>query len=302
MAEVNSTTTFHRCAPIDLMKEFTICESFSVPDSPYAVALEKPRSYGAMIGDFLVAHGLLRTDSVVCEIGGGYGSLMQGLLSEYAHLVGRVYMLDLSKKLLKRQLARLAPWSSRVNSIQADIHETIDALSGIDLLIINEVIGDLDALTGIDPADIPEEAAEIIRAYDLDIPSSEPFCLNIGAIRLVDAICRRDIPVFLTEHSSDPIIPDDMRYLEKGLKLDSFPREIKLSNHSEYTIRFSHLMRVAAFYGKAVRTGPLLDLLPVRRTGDMRMIFLSRACGTDRQEIIFELLDHIREYRWLTIT
>jgi hypothetical protein len=34
----------------------------------------------------------------------------------------------------------------------------------------------------------------------------------------------------------------------------------------------------------------------------MRMIFTSRACSTERQEIIFELLDHIREYRWLTIT
>ena len=61
-------------------------------------------------------------------------------------------------------------------------------------------------------------------------------------------------------------------------------------------------MRAAAACGKTARTGSLLDLLPIRRTGDMRMIFTSRACSTERQEIIFELLDHIREYRWLTIT
>jgi len=302
MAEVNSTAQFHRATPIDLMKEFTICESFSRIDSPYTVALEKPRSYGAMVGDFLVREGLLKEGTTVCEIGGGYGSLMQGLLNEYGHLIDRVCMLDLSKGLLKRQLERLAPWSSKITSVQADAHEMIGAISGIDLLILNEMIGDLDTMTGIDPADIPEEAGEIIRAYNLDVPACESFCLNIGAIRIVEAICRRSIPAFLTEHSSDPIIPDDMRYLEKGLKLDSYPREISLYKHSEFTIRFSHLMRVAAVCGKTSRTGSLLDLLPVRRTGDLRMIFTSRACGTDRQEIIFELLDHIREYRWLTIT
>ncbi|HQG30295.1 MAG TPA: class I SAM-dependent methyltransferase [Deltaproteobacteria bacterium] len=302
MAEVNSTAQFHRSAPIDLMKEFTICESFARIDSPYAVALERPRSYGAMVGDFLLREGLLKKGAAVCEIGGGYGSLMQGLLSEYGHLIDRVYMLDLSKSLLKRQRKRLAPWSSKTTSIQADAHEMIGAISGIDLLIVNEVIGDLDTMTGIDPADIPEEAAEVIRAYDLDIPSCESFCLNVGAIRIVEAICRRNIPAFLTEHSSDPIIPEDMRYLERGLKLDSYPREIRLFKHSEFTIRFSHLMRAAAACGKTARTGSLLDLLPIRRTGDMRMIFTSRACSTERQEIIFELLDHIREYRWLTIT
>jgi hypothetical protein len=284
------------------MKEFTICESFSRIDSPYAIALERPRSYGAMIGDFLIGEGLLKEKTTLCEVGGGYGTLMHGLLSDYAHLIDRVYMLDLSKKLLKRQLSHLAPWSSMVTSIQADAHEMIDTISGIDLFIINEVIGDLDTMTGIDPAAIPDEAAEVIESFSLDVPLNEPFCLNIGAIRLIDAICRGNIPVFLTEHSSDPLIPDEMSYLEKNLRLDGYPREIKLHEHSEFTIRFSHLMRVANTHGKIVRTGPLLDLLPVRRTGDMRMIFLSRACSTDRQEIIFELLDHIREYRWLTIT
>jgi hypothetical protein len=302
MAEVSSTARFHRFAPIDLMKEFTICESFSQIDSPYAIALERPRSYGAMIGDFLLRDGLLREGAAICEIGGGYGSLMHGLLSEYAHLIDRVYMLDLSKKLLNRQITRLAPWSSMITSIQADAHEMIDALSGIDLLIINEVIGDLDTMTGIDPSDIPKESAEAIRAYGLEFPSDETFCLNIGAIRIVEAICRMGIPVFITEHSSDPIIPHDMHYLEKGLKLDSYPREIRLYDHSEFTIRFSHLMRIATAHGKVAKSGSLIDLLPIRKTNDMRMIFISRACSTDRQEIIFELLDHIREYRWLTIT
>lgn len=254
-----------------------------------------------MIGDFLVRSGLLKEGAHICEIGGGYGSLMRGLLSEYAYLVDRVFMLDLSRRLLKRQLGRLAPWSSMITFIQADAHEIIDALSGIDLFIVNEVIGDLDTMTGIDPADIPEEAAHVIRTYDLETPPDEPFCLNIGAIRLVEAVCRKGVPVFLAEHSSDPIIPDDMPYLGKGLGLDSYPREIRLYEHREFTIRFSHLMRIAETCGKTAESGALLDILPVRKTNEMRMIFTSRACSTERQELMFELLDHIREYRWLTI-
>jgi hypothetical protein len=301
MAFMHSTTSFHRTEPVDLMKEFTICESFSSEDSPYAVALVKPRSYGAMVGDFIVGQGLLKTGATVCELGGGYGSLMGGLLAQYAHLIDRVYMFDLSERLLKRQRATLEPWRHLVTSIQADVHDIIAAMKGIDLLIMNEVMGDLDTLTGIDPANLAGEAERVISEYGLEVPDKGPFCLNIGAIRLVEGICLRGIPAFLSEHSCDPIIPDDLRFLGQDMALDSFPREIRLHRHSEYTIRFSHLEKIAQAFGRTVRTGALLDLIPLRKTADLRMIFTMRACGTERHEILYELLDHIREYRWMVI-
>lgn len=299
---LNSTRDFHRFTPVDLMKEFTICESFARPESPYSVALERPRSYGAMVGDFLIDHGLLGNGAVVCEMGGGYGSLMSGLLSEYARLIDRVYMLDLSKRLLQRQRDTLRPWLPMITSIQGDIHELADALSGVDLFIVNEVMGDLNAMTGIHPDRLPKEAEEMIIAYGLEIPDKGPFNLNIGALKLVEALCRKNIPAFLTEHSSDPIIPDDMDYLKRELALNSYPREIRLFKHSEFTIRFSHLIKAARAHGRKTLSGSLLDLVNVRKGPDMRMIFTARACGTERQEIIFELLDHIREYRWLIIS
>jgi hypothetical protein len=109
------------------------------------------------------------------------------------------------------------------------------------------------------------------------------------------------IPAFLSEHSCDPIIPDDLSFLGQDLALDSFPREIRLHKHSEYTIRFSHLEKVARALGREVRTGALLDLVPLRKTADLRMIFTMRACSTERYEILYELLDHIREYRWMVV-
>lgn len=300
-AGLSTTADYHRFTPIDLMSEFTICESFSDPASPYGIILEKPSSYGAMVGHFLARMGLLKDRSALCEVGGGYGSLMHGLLSSHGTRVERACMIDLSLSLLKKQRDRLSPWGPRITFIRGDIHELLGAVSGIDLFIVNEIMGDLDTLTGIDPSHMPPEADELVRAYALDIPE-KPFNLNIGALRLVEAFCRAGIPALLTEHSCDPVIPDGMAYLARDLDLDAYPREIRLLRHSEYTIRFSHLVRVARAHGRMVGTGALLDLIPVKKGRSLETIFRLRACDTQDHEIIYELLDHIREYRWLTIS
>ncbi|MFY9397940.1 MAG: class I SAM-dependent methyltransferase, partial [Desulfomonilia bacterium] len=257
-------------------------------------------SYGAMVGEFLSRNGMLKSLATVCEAGGGYGSLMYGLLESFGASIERVCMIDLSSGLLRRQRRRLEGMHPRISFIRGDIQELIRTISGIDLFIANEVMGDLDTLTGIDPSRPPKAAAELIEAYGLDIPQ-KPFNLNIGALKLVEALCVSRIPAFLSEHSSDPVFPPDMAYLAQGLELDSYPREIRLRGHSDYTIRFSHLERIARAHGRSVSTGSLLEIVPVKRTRSLETIFRMRACDTEEHEIVYELLDHIREYRWLTI-
>jgi hypothetical protein len=301
MAGMNSTHTYHRFLSIDLMKEFTICETFSRPETPYKIVLNQPRAYGCMVGNFLIKQNLLLPGANIMEIGGGYGNLMHGLMSSHADLVHKIFMVDLSRKLLHRQNATLRPWKDIISFIHADIHELMDAITRMDLIIINEVIGDLDTMTDVDPSDIPQEARSLIETYGLDFPKSETFHLNIGAIKLIETLCRKGIPVFIAEHSSDPIIPQDMPFLSRGLVLNSFPRKIGLYKHDEYTIRFSHLVQVANKLGKETKTGALIDLLDIKKSPAMRSIFTSRACATEKQEIIYEFLDHIREYRWLII-
>lgn len=301
MAKINSTHNYHRCVPIDLMKEFTICESFSGPDTEYTRALDAPAAYGAMIGDFLIKQDLLKHGSTILEIGGGYGSLMHGFLSAHAEIVEKVIMVDLSEGLLKRQQKTLETWHDTVRFVRADIHELADSIKDVDLIIMNEVIGDLDTMINIDPDDLPHEVRILVETYGLDIPEKERFNLNIGAIKLIESVCKKCIPIFLTEHSSDPIIPDEMAFLSKGLDMDSYPRKIDLFKHCEYTIRFSHLIQTAKELGRKTKTGALLDLINIRKSPALNMIFTSRACSTNYQEIIFELLDHIREYRWLVI-
>lgn len=301
MSSLHDTRHYHLHHPVDLMTEFTICESLGSPGSPYLRALGIVKTYGAILGDRLREKGILRQGCRLCEIGGGYGSLMRGLLEAHGDLVERVVMLDLSRVLLGRQQRALNPWKDRVSCVLGDAFEVLPAICAVDLFLINEMIGDLPVWTELDPKRLPPEAAALIDLYRLGIPQDGLFHFNIGAIRLVEAICRKGLPAFLSEHCCDPVIPREMPFLVKGLATSGWPREIRLTAHSEYTIRFSHLEQVARAWGRKVQTGSLLELIGYANVEKARFIFNARACSTDAQALVFEFLDHVREYRWLII-
>jgi hypothetical protein len=298
---LHDTRHYHLHHPVDLMTEFTVCESLGSLRSPTLRALGLGKTYGAILGERLLERGLFGKGCCICELGGGYGSLMRGLLEAQGDLVGRVIMVDLSRALLGIQRRALEPWRDRLSVVLGDALEVLPAVSGADLFLVNEMIGDLPVRTGLDPERLPADAAAAVDRYGLAVPGQGPFHLNIGAIRLVEAICRKGIPAFLTEHSSDPVIPREMPFLAKGLETDGWPREIRLTAHSEYTIRFSHLEQVARALGRNVETGSLLEWVGYGNAQKARFIFNARACSTDEQALTFEFLDHVREYRWLII-
>ncbi len=301
MPRLNVTGDYYRNHPVDLLTEYTICESLSSTRSLYMTALERPRSYGALVGEKLRECSLLHRGCRLCEIGGGRGSLMAGLLEDHGDLVDHVLMMDLSFSFLQQQKKRLEPWKHKVSFLNGDIGRLLPALTQQYRVILNEVAGDLDTWVDIDSRDLPPPAATLIERYHLEIPRKGPFHFNIGAILLVEELCRREIPAFITEHAGDYLIPEGMEYLSRGLQTDGYPREIRLKEHSEFTIRFDHLIAVARAWGRTVQTGPLIDLVGIGPTPKMRFIFTAGACATDEQEHILELLDHIREYRWLII-
>jgi hypothetical protein len=301
MADINSTREFHRKTHVDLMKEYTINESLSGVASPYMALLETPRPFGQIVAERLKGLGLMPQGLTVMEAGGGYGSFMEAMLSSNGSLIKKVLMLDLSLELLKKQKKRLEPFRDKVFFINADIHEILPAISRIDLIIMNEVIGDLDTMADLEPGNLLDEISLLINKYGLYIPDHGTFSLNIGAIKVVEAICSKGIPAYISEHSCDPVIPKDMPWLAKGLDLDGYPREIRLFAHSEYTIRFGHLIRVAQYFGRKTLSGSFAELVGLRNRPSYRFIFEAGACSTPEQEIILEFLDHIREYRWLII-
>jgi len=301
MMALNSTRDFHLKTHIDLMKEYTINESLSSADSPYMRCLSNPRPFGQIVADKLKSLEIIKDGSYILEAGGGYGTLMSGFLDFSGNMIEKAVLADLSKELLLRQKKQLEKWRGKCLFVHADIHEMIGAINGIDLIIMNEMIGDLDTITGLNASNLSGEAAEIVEKYGLEIPDDSDFNLNSGAIRAVETICKKGIPAFISEHSSDPIIPIDMPWLANGLACDSYPREIKLFAHSEFTIRFSHLEKVAKKLGRQTLTGSYIELAGIKNPPSFKFIFTTGACSTQEQEIIYEFLDHIREYRWLII-
>lgn len=301
MMELNSTRDYHLKSHIDLMREYTINESLSSLDSDYMACIEEPRPFGQIVAEKLKGLGLLRQRSIIMEAGGGYGSFMEAMLSSSQGLIKKVLMADLSPALLKRQRKRLEPFLHMISFINADIHEIMPAINGIDLLIMNEVIGDLDTMTGLEPGKLPAGISALIDKYGLDIPGSGKFSLNTGAIKAVEEVCAKGFPAYISEHSSDPIIPEGMPWLASGLDIDGWPREIRLYAHSEYTIRFGHLIKVAQHSGREILSGSYAELVGIRNRSFYRFMFESGACSTPEQEIILEFFDHIREYRWLII-
>ena len=298
---LHDTRRYHLHHPVDLMTEFTVCESLGSLRSPTLRALGLGKTYGAILGDRLRDRGLLGKGCRICEIGGGYGSLMRGLLEAHGGLVKRVLMVDLSRTLIGIQRMALEPWSDRVSFVLGDALEVLPAVSGADLFLVNEMIGDLPVWTGLDPERLPADAETLVTRYGLDVPEEGPFHFNIGAVRLVEALCRKGVPAFVSEHASDPIVPPEMPFLARDLATGGWPREIRLTAHSEYTIRFSHLEQVARALGRKVETGSLLEWVGYDNAQKARFIFSARACSTDEQALTFEFLDHVREYRWLIV-
>lgn len=301
MKKISRTDDFYSRGPVDLMTEYTICESLGSVDSPYMAALGEPRTFGASLGRLLAAQGVLTAGLRVCEAGGGYGSLMRGLLESHGDELDHVIMLDLSMGLLERQKRALSRWPEKLSFINGNVQDLLPALSGVDLFIMNEVAGDLDTWVDLDPSDLPHEVARLVDRYGLDIPSKGSFHFNMGALRVVETLCRKGWAAFLSEHSSDPLIPHDMDYLGRDLETDGYPREIRLKGHSEYTIRFSHLMDVARGLGRKVVTGSFAELVGLAHSPRLRAVFLGRMTASDEHAILYELQDHIREYRWLLI-
>jgi SAM-dependent methyltransferase len=283
------------------MTECTVCETLARASTPTMKALGLKRPYGALVGDFLAGMGMLGPGSRILELGCGYGSLMAGLIEAHGSLVGRAVMMDLSLHLAGKQRERLEGCRAGVSHVMADIHELPVAKGAFDLAIVNEVIGDLDTATGLDPAGLPPQISSLVDTYRLEVPKKGPFNLNLGAIRLVETLCRLGIPAFITEHASDPAASPSMPYLLEGLCTDAFPRRIGLAGHDEYTIRFSHLEKVARAHRRAVSTGPLSDVLALEPRPSWRFIYTAGACSTDTQALLLEFLCHVRGYRWLVM-
>lgn len=293
---LNRTDEYHRRELDSLCWEVTI--SIMLEDPVCRSVLRRPGSFGDLLCSHLFT--LIPMDRVhhVLEVGGGYGYLMRDLLRHSRGL--KATMIEISPALLARQREVLEGLSVRFlleDFLQVDTF----ILSGIDLAMLNEVMGDLPTAcrsASAEPSEQLEgEVERLCTTYGLSFGQT----LNIGAIQAVEKLCAARIPfIYLSEQSCEASTPEELEGLI-DLKATGEPERIRLHGHEEYTVRFSDIERVALAHGYGVRRGRYLDFIQPAIDGEVAFI-LQVTTKDERHERIRQLIEDLARYEYLVLT
>ncbi|MEA1921829.1 MAG: SAM-dependent methyltransferase [Pseudomonadota bacterium] len=326
--KLNLTSDYYTGAHPSLLWEMTICQSLGEGDGAFAKALEKPAAYGSLIADYLLqSTSSPKECGEIIEIGGGYGTLMAALLEVLKPQ--QVTMVDISPTLLQKQQERLAQFP--ITFQRKDIFAWLPTLKRpVDLLILNEIIGDFPTITGLSRASLqahlhksqtePEtlglpsdlspqelfaEAARLISTYNLDLNNlPETFNLNYGALFFIERLAKTKVSrTFITEHGCDTVLPYPFS-LYPAIQPESNnlnPRRIQLKDHDEYNIRFDHLEQIAKALNFKVKRFHLMDLLKVRFDDEINYLLTSQQPINEEQEILLEFYEHVAEYQGILL-
>jgi hypothetical protein len=306
---LNTTDEYHRNELDSLGWEVTISVMLEDDRSPCRSVIKRPASFGNLLYDFLST--VLPMDGIrrIIEIGGGYGYLMRDFLQRNDLL--RATMVDISPFLLSAQQKTLQGFDVQFKREDLLAMEAT-ALSGFDLAVLNEVVGDLPTAcnvpkrmlgVGMDPEEAAlQEVRRICHSYGIGHASGEHFTMNLGAIQATEKLCSARIPfIFISEHSCQARVPEALgRLIELGSTGD--PERIRLRGHSEYTIRFSDLEKVAASFGYACRRGQYLDFIEPVIEGEVPFILCLDSSKVDRYEIIRQFIEDLVKYEYLVLS
>ena len=301
---INDTSAYHRERMNTLGWELTVTNALEDPASPCRGILLKNDSFGNLLHTHLSAIISWGTVSSILEIGGGYGYLMRDLLTRNPST--RAAMLDLSPVLIDKQRETLKDF--RVDFILRDFFEADRAfINQFDMVLLNEVAGDFPTLctvdhrclalpdSGLDPP--LAKAKNFFAAYDLPVPP-HAFNLNLGAIEAVEKLCEARVKyLYVSEHSSEAKVPDE---LKNKIRISGAgdPERIRLAGHDEYTVRFSHLRRVAERFGYRTVHGRYSDFIPFELNGRLNFILTSDS-QREEHEIIRHFIEDLFKYEYM---
>jgi len=306
--EVNDTTDYHVHELDTLGWELTVCNALDPGDSPCRRVLKRNDSYGHLLYDYLGRFIPMSSLRKIIEIGGGYGYLMRDFISRNNTMQATV--LDVSPYLLQRQRQTLSPLS--VCYIQADIMDVQSReLQSFDLAILNENMGDLPTLLDVPPNvfssaiqltdPILDQVRNLFQRYAIGLPEGESSNINIGALSVLEKLCRAGIPyIFMSEHSCEAVAPEPWRHLVQ-LRSTGKPERIRLRGHDEYTIRFTDLEKMALAFQYRIIRGPFADFLAFDFTDKLRYIMAAKSTHTDEHEIIRHFIEDLYQYEYLVL-
>jgi hypothetical protein len=305
---LNSTKSYHVEKLSTLGWELTVCNALYPEGTPLRKLLTRNESFGSLLYDYLRKYIPMDDIARVLEVGGGYGYLMKDFLKKNRSLLA--LMLDISPVLLDKQKETLKGF--RVDFREVDFLETQeDVLSGFDLAIMNENLGDFPSLVNLSrdictgPIDHRDPVLQwihgLFKKYNLERPQSENFNMNIGAIEALEKLCHGGIPyIYLGEHSCEASVPEVFRSFIH-IESTGNPEKISLAGHDEYTIKFSYLEKIAASHGYRSIRGPFADFIPFEMTDEIRFALLSGGRYSDEAEMICQFVEDLYTYEYLIL-
>jgi hypothetical protein len=305
---VNSTKSYHTGSLKSLGWEMTVCNALHPEGTPLRKLLVRDESFGSLLYDYLSKFVLMSNVSRILEVGGGYGYLMKDFLEKNSPL--KVCMLDISPVLLEEQKKNLRGFS--VDFREEDFLETqASDLSGFDLAIMNENLGDFPSLINLsvqmferqieDNDIVLKWVKELFAKYSLERPQGETFDFNIGAMEALEKLCRSKIPyIYIGEHSCEATVSGEVRSLFQ-IKSTGNPERISLAGHDEYTIKFSYLQQVAALHGYKSIRGPFADFIPFTLSDEARYALTYGGHYSDEAEMICQFVEDLYKYEYLIL-
>jgi hypothetical protein len=302
---LNTTDEYYLHDKDSLNWELTVCNALQPEKSPCRQVLQNDSSFGCQLFYFLNNIFPFSDLKNILEIGGGFGHLMLDLLNLVPDM--RATMLDISPYLLAKQKMNLA--GRNVTFLKRDILTMkICDLMHYDLAILNENLGDFPTLVTQSP-DVKSEyyqtqhfldkLAYFRQAYQLTLPPEEN--INIGALEVLDNLCLAGIRyIFLSEHSCEATLPPSLKPFIHFASTVT-PERIPLKNHDEYTIKFSHLQKLAQSHDYRVIRGQFIDFLPLNCTDRVRTALRLSTPFSDEQEIIQQFVYDLYKYEYLVL-
>ena len=302
---LNTTEDYHVNNLTSLGWELTVCNALYPKLSPCRNVLQSKDSFGVQLYHFLKKIIPLHEVNNILEVGGGLGYLMHDFLSINPALSAT--MLDISPYLLEKQKENLLGF--KVSYCQKDILKIAeDDLTCFDLVILNENLGDLPTLVALsdkyisadeESKHLPERIKYFQEKYALSFPEGEN--INIGAMEVLDKLCSAQIKyIYLSEHSCEASIPSHLKHYLNFASLNN-PEKITLKGHDEYTIKFSHLQKIAEFCNYKVVRGQFADFLPLNFNDKVQTALRLETPFTDQQEIIRQFVYDLYKYEYMVI-
>lgn len=221
--------------------------------------------YGAKLAKELSEMGVIDKGKAILEIGGGTGYLARDFLKylkdnkpmTYKHIY--YTMLELSPVLIKSQQEQTTLHRPVISHVTGDALSTPFSSGSFCLIIANEMIADLPSVRmkkeWVDngSADqIPREslpALKFIKNFNIPVDDAFPeFLVNLGAWQMMEEIYQ------MLSHGGTALIT------EYGSPC-MYPVAVHLKDHTEYSIHFGHLEKIANTLGFETRLEGLADFL-----------------------------------------